>query len=560
MARPALSSLLLLASLCACTAGGGAPADETDGSESGGTGDSNASAATDPSDDSTTSPTDTESSGATSADSSDETGGETGAEPLCDAVGFADPLVWSLPDYADLVFETEEPLPRLGGVVYCADGESQMEFTTTDITGDGVPDLVVTQACDAGGVGTQRWIVHPGGDDGFGAPTTWSLPDYADLVFETEEPLPRLGGAVYCADGESQMEFTTTDITGDRIPDLVVTQACDAGGVGTQRWIVHPGGDDGFGAPTTWSLPDYADLVFETEEPLPRLGGVVYCADGESQMEFTTTDITGDGVPDLVVTQACDAGGVGTQRWIVHPGGDDGFGAPTTWSLPDYADLVFETEEPLPRLGGVVYCADGESQMEFTTTDITGDRVLDLVVTQACDAGGVGTQRWIVHPGGDDGFGAPTTWSLPDYADLVFETEEPLPRLGGVVYCADGESQMEFTTTDITGDRIPDLVVTQACDAGGVGTQRWIVHPGGDDGFGAPTTWSLPDYADLVFETEEPLPRLGGVVYCADGESQMEFTTLDLQGDGRRDLVITQACDAGGVGTQRWIVHPGVCE
>lgn len=40
----------------------------------------------------------------------------------------------------------------------------------------------------------------------------------------------------------------------------------------------------------------------------------------------------------------------------------------------------------------------------------------------------------------------------------------------------------------------------------------------------------------------------------------MEFTTIDLQGDGHRDLVITQACDAAGAGTNRGIVHPGVCE
>lgn len=47
---------------------------------------------------------------------------------------------------------------------------------------------------------------------------------------------------------------------------------------------------------------------------------------------------------------------------------------------------------------------------------------------------------------------------------------------------------------------------------------------------------------------------------CADPDDQMEFTTIHLQGDGLRDPVITQACDAAGVGTNRWIPHPGVCE
>ena len=404
MARPTLTALSLFASLCACAAEG-SPAD-TDGSGSAQSGDSegSAGASSGPSGDSTTSGTGSdETGGNSSGDSDDETGGETagetGDEPLCEATAFSDALAWSLPDYADLVHETEEPLPRLGGSVYCADPEDQMEFSTIDITGDGAPDLVITQACDAAGVGTQRWIVHPGTADGFGPPMTWSLPDYADLVHETEEPLPRLGGSVYCADPEDQMEFTTTDITGDGALDLVITQACDAAGVGTERWIVHPGTGDGFGPATTWDLPDYADLVHETEEPLPRLGGSVYCANPEDEMEFTTTDITGDGTPDLLITQACDADGVGTQRWIVHPGTGDGFGPATTWGLPDYTGLVHETEEPLPRLGGSVYCANPEDEMEFTTIDLQGDGHRDLVITQACDAAGVGTNRWIVHPG-----------------------------------------------------------------------------------------------------------------------------------------------------------------
>jgi hypothetical protein len=43
--------------------------------------------------------------------------------------------------------------------------------------------------------------------------------------------------------------------------------------------------------------------------------------DADTGWYFTTTDLTGDGQPDLVVTRAeCDGENIGQDRWVVYPG------------------------------------------------------------------------------------------------------------------------------------------------------------------------------------------------------------------------------------------------
>ena len=123
----------------------------------------------------------------------------------------------------------------------------------------------------------------------------------------------------------------------------------------------------------------------------------------------------------------------------------------------------------------------------------------------------------------------------------------------------ENEQVFRYTTMDLTGDGQLDFVITDGCDAGGVGVQRWIVHPGEEGGFGPATTWTLPDLSAL------PLSEADAAGAVADGrgcenEQVFRYSTMDLTGDGQLDFVITDGCDAGGVGVQRWIAHAGECE
>ncbi len=123
---------------------------------------------------------------------------------------------------------------QLGDYWGCGDGETY-RYQILDATGDGAPDFVVTDSCDAEGAGTTRWEVYKNTGSGFAdSPLEWSLPQVVDGV-ELHEQLADYWG---CGDGETY-RYQILDLDGDGAPDFTVTDACDAGGAGTSRWDVY---------------------------------------------------------------------------------------------------------------------------------------------------------------------------------------------------------------------------------------------------------------------------------------------------------------------------------
>ena len=205
-----------------------------------------------------------------------------------DGDGFsADPVQWSLPPgYNDAAFiDTSH--------AYCLD--NSQHHSTMDLTGDGAPDLVVTDDCQ-GSAGT--WLLYTNNGDGFASdPIDWDLPPgYHDAAFI--DPFH-----AYCLDNSQR--HATFDITGDALPDLIVTDDCQ-GSAGT--WLVYRNEATSFAAdPLQWSLPpDYGDAAFiDTAH--------AYCLD--NSQHHSTFDLTGEGRPDLVVTDDCN-GSAGT--WLLY--------------------------------------------------------------------------------------------------------------------------------------------------------------------------------------------------------------------------------------------------
>ena len=213
-----------------------------------------------------------------------------------------------------------------------------------------------------------------------------------------------------------------------------------------------------------------------------------------------------------------------------------------------------DVADPMRVVADNLGCTN-EQSFRYTTMDLTGDGQMDFVTTAGCDANGVGAERWIVHPGEDGGFGAATTWGLPDLSALPLDVSDPMRVVADNLGCTNGQS-FRYTLLDLTGDGRVDFVITDGCDANGVGAERWIVHPGEDGGFGAATTWGLPDLSALPLDVSDPMRVVADNLGCTN-EQSFRYTLLDLTGDGRVDFVITDGCDANGVGAERWIVHPG---
>ncbi|AKU92763.1 glycine-rich protein [Vulgatibacter incomptus] len=282
--------------------------------------------------------------------------------------------------------------------------------------------------------------------------------------------------------------WTTMDLDGDGKPDLVVTADATED---NRRWLVHKNTGSGFAATATeWSLPGDS----------PTTNGFNSIASSW----WTTMDLDGDGKPDLVVPAGATDD---NRRWLVYKNTGSGFAATATeWSVP--ADS--------PTSNGFYSVASSW----WTTMDLDGDGKPDLVVPAGATED---NRRWLVYKNTGSGFAATATeWSVP--ADS--------PTSNGFYSVASSW----WTTMDLDGDGKPDLVVPAGATED---NRRWLVYKNTGSGFAATATeWSLP--ADS--------PTSNGFYSVASSW----WTTMDLDGDGKPDLVVTAGATEDN---RRWLVY-----
>jgi hypothetical protein len=303
-------------------------------------------------------------------------------------------------------------------------------------------------------------------------------------------PSATYGGLAYvsvAADGMPHGGWVTVDLDGDGRPDLVSI----AGGQAA-AWSVYLNTGSAFAtSPTMWSIPD------------PKYRGLAYVsvfADGMPHGGWATVDIDGDGRPDLVTI---DGGSATATAWSVYRNTGTGFAAsPTSWAIPD------------PKYRGLFYVsvlADGMPHGGWATVDINGDHRPDLVTMDGGTAA-----AWSVYLNTGSKFAASaTTWPIPN------------PRYSGLSYfsvLADGMPHGGWATLDLDGDGRSDLVTMD----GGI-SAAWSVYRNTGSGFAASaTSWAIPD------------PKYRGLSYFsvfADGMPHGGWATVDIDGDGRSDLV-----------------------
>ncbi|WAS96640.1 FG-GAP repeat domain-containing protein [Nannocystis punicea] len=252
----------------------------------------------------------------------------------------------------------------------------------------------------------------------------------------------------------------------------------------------------------------------------------------DSETGVGTTDdvvVTGSGGPTETGGTGDSDGETGDSDGETSDGGVDppcvgsGFAdTPTVWSVPVALN--------------VGSFADGFCEpYTYSTLDLDGNGKGDLVATSDCDdQTALGSTHWLVYQNTGSGFAdQPSMWSVP----AILDAGSP-----GSTYC----EPYTYTLLDLAGDGLADLVATSDCDdQTPLGTSHWLVFENTGSGFAEdPTSWSVPP------ELNAHQPGWG---LC----EPYSFVLLDLEGDGRSDLVVTSDCDdQTALGTSEWWVYP----
>ena len=456
---------------------------------------------------------------------------------------------------------------RDGGVVVCGDddGDGCLEWSEPVPCGE-------HELCDAGACVAQT-------STRFGDPLPWTLPTggRAGEGFAAVEGAPAALGDDFWA---------LRDLDGDGALDLVITARATAkqgydwyprtpGFPSNPTWEVHYGTAAGFEAlAKPWPVP----AVGLAEHGLITLEGAP-AALGDSA--WSLLDVDGDGRPDLVITgRAVVAPGGWTTRaagypaepyWEVYYNLGDRFAAtPKAWFIPPGGP---------PGSGFMAphHDAAAGGDLSWTTRDLDGDGRLDLVVT----AKGLDTQDgllvrvlgslqnpyWEIYAGQAGRFAAaPKAWMVPLGGAVAGGVHGPVG-----VPAAIGDEAWEMA--DLDGDGRDDLVVTATATFAKGDTwtgqvpgldedaPHWRLFLNRGNGFARdPLAWKVPAGGLLG-------QGFVGLRGRAEAVGDVFWDTLDLDGDRRRELVITgswvgaQPPFCGGQvlghgGEPRWNVHP----
>jgi hypothetical protein len=172
-----------------------------------------------------------------------------------------------------------------------------------------------------------------------------------------------------------------------------VTQACADATVGNSKWLVYANSGNGFAAaPANFGLPQgyTSTTVSAVFGRLTSTSDGAAC-NGQNIPDYALSDVTGDGKPDLVVTQACSDATVGNAKWLLYANSGSGFAAASAdFGLPQgyKSTTVPAVFGRLTSVGGTA--CNGQNIPDYALSDMTGDGKPDIVVMQACADATVG--------------------------------------------------------------------------------------------------------------------------------------------------------------------------
>lgn len=412
-----------------------------------------------------------------------------------------------------------------------------------DVNGDAIPDIVdAHDDCETWGESppyalSANWDVYLGSAEGYATtPLKWSI------------SLPTLDQQLYCppirssrsnAAGDVWWSFETVDLTGDSIPDYVVTWTWTPQ---HRFWRVFPGTAQadgagwGFGPGVDWPAP-YAEFRWSVAvDSVLGWHGTVDRRD--------LVDLNADGLPDLV-----DAT---TAPWLVWYNNGVGFDTNPTPFNTTWAYLRVTTDFGL-QVAGVA--------------DVNGDGLLDQIHAWERYGGAAYSGKWLVRLNTGSGVSSVQDWALPA-SGCNWPGNRPWNGLRQSIGdgTVNGGTDVVRDFFDANGDGLPDVV--EACNTSAI-IPYWTVWLNRGSGFAPAQQW-------FTSSTRIRSERVAGATvtdtFDADGDGLIDFvdfsaaankiritrnatgawrsidgTTIEVNADGGRpDLLVQMENGLGG--------------
>jgi hypothetical protein len=444
-----------------------------------------------------------------------------------------------------------------------AAGEQPDVVAVADLNGDGIPDLVVTNAG-----------VFPNAEG-----TVSVLLGNGDGTFQTQQTF---------ALGTEPISVAVADLNGDGIPDLAVVEAYSSHNPGRVS-VLLGNGDGTFQTQHTYAVSSYPvsvtvadltgdgipDLVVANHGPYAQPGSVSVLlgkGDGTFQPQHTyavgtdpvavvVADLNGDGKPDIVV---------GNEGGPFKP-------ANSVSVLLGNGTGTFESQQTF---------AVGNTLDSVAVADLNGDGSPDIVVTNRGSFSNPANSASVLLGNGDGSFQTQQTYSVGSYpasvavADLngdgkpeLVVANERSNSVSVLLGSGDGSFQPQYTfsvgsypysvgVADLNGDGVPDIVVANRGSSFHPDDSVSVLLGNGDGSFQSQRTYTVgpePDsvaVADLngdgipdIVVADEYDDAVSVLLGNGDGSFQLPYTysvgsfpasvtVADLNGDGKLDLVV----------------------
>ena len=430
-----------------------------------------------------------------------------------------------------------------------------VNYALLDVDGDTIPDLVVTERESDSTVGQSVWKVYKGNGTGFAsASTDFALPNLG--ATGTYRPFNLTSNESSSISASDFVSYATLDIDADGKVDLVVTERESDNTVGQSVWKVFKGSGSGFAASSMdFALPSFG--ATGTYRPFNFTANSSSSISDSDFINYALVDVDGDTIPDIVVTERETDTTVGQSVWKVYKGFGAGFESSSTdFALPSFG--ATGSYRPFSFTANSSSSISETDFINYALVSVDGDAVPDLVVTERETDTTVGQSVWKVFKGTGSGYATSATdFALPNLG--ATSTYRPFNFTANQSSSVSETDYVNYALVDIDGDATPDLVVTEREADTTVGQSVWKVYKGSGTGYASSSTdFPLPSLG--ASGSYRPFNLTANQSSSVSASDYVNYALLDVNGDARLDLVVTEQESNANVGQSTWQVFNGSCK